>query len=104
MHTNWLQRIRQNEAMAKRLEREIPTVLGDPAITFDHAKRMIEAIDQHSAEVERLMDALETAGVTDDVIDAAERMEERWNALRGSIQERLIDIQRRRDAHDDKIH
>ena len=63
MHTNWLQRIRQNEAMAKRLEREIPAVLGDPAITFDHAKRMIEAINQHSAEVERLMNAVQSAEI-----------------------------------------
>lgn len=90
MPTHWHQRIRQSEALARRMEQQIPQILADPEITADHANQLFAAVNQHVLEVERFMDELEKADVTDDILDAAERTEQRWNLLAHTRRDRLV--------------
>jgi hypothetical protein len=90
--TDWLEVLKQQSDEGRRMGRQVPKMLGDPAITADQVKALFDALEKQADFIERLVKALEKHGYDFDVVKAAEVLEERYVNLAAEAAEKLREI------------
>jgi hypothetical protein len=87
--TDWLDILKQQTATGDQMSNAVAAMLADPAITEEQVKTLFAALEQQADFVEKLTMALEKFGHDFPVIQAAERLEERYGDLAASVAEKL---------------
>ena len=87
--TDWLKILKEQKQEGDRVRREVPKMLSNPDITVEQVKALFQALEKQAEFVEKLKAALEGLGYDFDVVDAADRLEDRYVNLAASAAERL---------------
>jgi hypothetical protein len=87
--TDWLDILKQQTAAGEQMSKTVADMLADPAITEEQVKTLFAALEQQADFVEKLRMALEKFGHDFPVIQAAERLEERYGDLAAVVAEKL---------------
>ncbi|MGB3389690.1 MAG: hypothetical protein WBA88_17090 [Pseudaminobacter sp.] len=90
--TDWLEILKQQNDEGKRMGRQVPKMLSDPAITADQVKALFDALEKQADFIERLVKALEQHEYDFDIVKAAEKLEERYMELAAQAAERLKEM------------
>jgi hypothetical protein len=92
--TDWLAILEEQTATGETMAREVPAMLGNPDISEGQVRTLFSAIETQADFVEKLRMALEKFGHDFTVIEAAERLEERYADLAATVAEKLRDMRR----------
>ena len=87
--TDWLDILGQQTAAGDQMSRTVADMLADPAITEAQVKTLFDALEQQADFVEKLRMALEKFDHDFPVIQAAERLEERYGDLAAGVAQKL---------------
>lgn len=87
--TDWLDILKQQTVAGDEMSGTVADMLADPAITREQVKALFSALEKQADFVEKLRMALEKFGHDFPVIQAAERLEERYGDLAASVAEKL---------------
>jgi hypothetical protein len=87
--TDWLDILKQQTAAGDQMSDTVAAMLADPAITEEQVKTLFAALEQQADFVEKLRMALEKFDHDFPVIQAAERLEERYGDLAAGVAEKL---------------
>lgn len=87
--TDWLSILKEQTAIGDRMSREVPDILANPDITEAQVKTLFEALETQADFAEKLRMTLERVEHDFPVVQAAERLEERYAELAASVAERL---------------
>jgi hypothetical protein len=87
--TDWLDILKQQTATGDQMAQEVADMLAKPDLSEAQAKMLFSALEKQADFVEKLTMALEKFGHDFPVIQAAERLEERYGDLAASVAEKL---------------
>ena len=87
--TDWLAILEEHTVTGETMAREVPAMLGDPAISERQVRTLFSALETQADFAEKLRMALEKFGHDFTVVKAAERLEERYADLAVSVAEKL---------------
>jgi hypothetical protein len=87
--TDWLAILEEQTATGETMAREVPDMLGNPDISERQVRTLFSALETQADFAEKLRMALETSGHDFPVIEAAERLEERYADLAAVVAEKL---------------
>ncbi|MGB3418595.1 MAG: hypothetical protein WBG88_00360 [Mesorhizobium sp.] len=87
--TDWLDILKQQTAAGDKMTTTVTDMLADPAILEEQVKTLFDALEEQADFVEKLRMALEKFGYDFPVVQAAERLEERYGDLAASVAEKL---------------
>lgn len=89
---DWLEILKQQSDEGKRMGRQVPKMLADPAIAPEQVKALFDALEKQADFIEQLVKVLEKHGYDFDVVKAAEKLEERYVELAAQAAEKLKDM------------
>ncbi len=87
--SDWLDILKRETAAGDEMGRTVADVLADPAVTEGQVKTLFDALEEQADFVEKLRMALEKFGHDFPVIQAAERLEDRYGDLAAEVAEKL---------------
>lgn len=87
--TDWLDILKQQTAAGDQMSKTVADMLADPTITEEQVKTLFDALEEQADFVEKLRMALEKFDHDFLVIQAAERLEERYGDLAAGVAEKL---------------
>lgn len=87
--TDWIAILKEQTATGDRMSREVPPMLDDPAITEAQVRTLFAELEKQADFTEKLRMALEKFGHDFAVVEAAERLEERYADLAAAAAEKL---------------
>lgn len=87
--TDWLAILKEQRREGRRMGREVPKTLANPAITADQAKALFEAMEKQAVFVEKLRKVLEANNYEPDVVKSAEALEELYAELAATVAEKV---------------
>lgn len=90
--TDWLEILKTQSEEGRRMGKQVPKMLADPAITAEQVKALFNALEKQADFIERLVKALERHGYDFDIVKAAEVLEERYVNLAAEAAERLREM------------
>jgi predicted trehalose synthase len=94
MATDWNSVLKERGDIAKEIIRNVPPMLADPALTLDQATRLYHLLEQRAQEAEELAHALDQAEQSDELIEAAEALEDVFSDLAAAAAEKMIELRR----------
>ncbi len=86
---DWIEILRKQTETGERMAREVPGILGNPHVTEAQVRALFDELDKQAEFVEGLRETLEKFGHDFSVIEAAEKLEERFDDLAASAAEKL---------------
>lgn len=89
---DWLEILKQQTETGDRMSRDVPSMLDDPEISEAQVRALFSALETQADFVEKLRMALEKFGHDFPIIEAAERLEDRYADLAASAAEKLKDM------------
>lgn len=92
--TDWLAILKEQTATGEAMAREVPAMLGNPDISEGQVRVLFSALETQADFAEKLRMALEKFGHDFPVIEAAERLEERYADLAAAVAEKLQAMRR----------
>ncbi len=92
--TDWLAILDEQAETGEAMAREVPAMLGNPDISERQVRRLFSALETQADFAEKLRMALEKSGHDFPVIEAAERLEERYADLAAVVAEKLQHMRR----------
>lgn len=87
--TDWLAILKQQTATGEAMAREVPAMLGNPDISRKQVRTLFSALETQAEFAEKLRMVLEKSGHDFPVVEAAERLEERYGDLAAVVAEKL---------------
>jgi hypothetical protein len=86
---DWVEILREQAAAGEQTARDVPAILDNPEVSEAQVKALFAELEKQAEFVERLRMALEKFGHDFAVIEAAERLEERYCDLAAAAAEKL---------------
>lgn len=87
--TDWIEILKEQTNVGDQMSKTVAGVLAEPSLTEGQVKTLFDALEQQADFVEKLRLALEKFGYDFPVIEAAERLEERYDELAASVAGKL---------------
>ncbi|KQZ81457.1 hypothetical protein ASD64_10405 [Mesorhizobium sp. Root157] len=86
---DWVEILREQSATGEQTAREVPAILDNPDVSEAQVQALFSELEKQAEFVEKLRMALEKFGHDFPVIEAAEKLEERYCDLAASAAEKL---------------
>ena len=96
--TDWLAILDEQTATGEAMAQEVPAMLGNPGISERQVRTLFSALETQADFADKLRMALEMSGHDFPVIEAAERLEERYADLAAVVAEKLQHMRRAEDS------
>ena len=86
---NWIEILHKQAETGEQMAREVPAILGDPHVTEQQVRALFDELDHQAEFVEGLRERLEKYDHDFSVIEAVERLEDRFGDLAAAVAEKL---------------
>lgn len=92
MAADWFHQIRESQLLADRMAEQIPQLLADPDLTPAQANDIFVNVHHYCLRIERMIEEMEHHEVSDNLLDAAENLDDKWNRIAEVVADRLVDM------------
>ncbi|TDR37979.1 hypothetical protein DES43_10143 [Aquamicrobium defluvii] len=86
---DWIEILRKQTETGEKMAREVPVILENPHVTEAQVRALFDELDRQAEFVESLRETLEKFDHDFSVIEAAEKLEERFGDLAAAAAEKL---------------
>lgn len=89
MTSDWEDLIAESVNLADRMATQIPPLLASPDLTPEQASTLYDNVNARCLKIEKMIDEMEAAGADQDLLDAADDVDEMWATIAEAIIERI---------------
>jgi phage-related protein len=89
---DWLSVLSDLGDFARKMTEEIPMTLSDPSITADQTARLYQVLEKQVQTVEQMVGTMHDEDVEENLIEAAETLEEIFSDLAAAAANKLIEL------------
>jgi hypothetical protein len=91
----WLDILRERNALAEQLSEKIPRFLAYEALTLDHAMRLHILLESHAHDMEKLVEQIGEVDLPDAFYEAASALEVIFSDLAAAAASKVAELQKK---------
>lgn len=81
MATDWLQTLQDQDAKSREFLRILKAMLEEPDVSIDEAASVYREVENAAQAFDRIVERMEDEDASEEVLDAADTMQDMWSQL-----------------------